>query len=192
MIAVALALQTTLARFLTPGANLIDLVFVAVVYIALTGRTGGRAGRGGGGGPGAGCPGGDRHVGRLPSARGGRRRAASSASAGWPRPLWGLSPGSSAASSSSPAPAAGAGLLHSDGRPCDHIPGALSVLDPGYVQTPLRRDLQPGGCKRAGRRAAVSDYRILPGFVDRRRSIGRRHAESTGAGSRTELELNNG
>jgi hypothetical protein len=36
-IAVALALQTTIARFLTPGANLIDLVLVAVVYIALTG-----------------------------------------------------------------------------------------------------------------------------------------------------------
>jgi hypothetical protein len=33
----ALALQTTLARFLIPGANLVDLVFVAVVYIALTG-----------------------------------------------------------------------------------------------------------------------------------------------------------
>lgn len=39
-IAVALALQTTLARFLTPGSNLIDLVFVAVVYIALTGGPG--------------------------------------------------------------------------------------------------------------------------------------------------------
>jgi hypothetical protein len=36
-IAIALALQTTLARYLTPGANLVDLVFVAVVYIALTG-----------------------------------------------------------------------------------------------------------------------------------------------------------
>ena len=36
-IAIALALQTTLARYLTPGANLIDLVFVAVVYISLTG-----------------------------------------------------------------------------------------------------------------------------------------------------------
>ena len=36
-IAIALALQTSLARFLTPGADLIDLVFVAVVYIALTG-----------------------------------------------------------------------------------------------------------------------------------------------------------
>jgi hypothetical protein len=36
-IAIALALQTTLARYLAPGANLIDLVFVAVVYIALTG-----------------------------------------------------------------------------------------------------------------------------------------------------------
>jgi hypothetical protein len=34
-IAIALALQTTLARFLTPGADLIDLVFVAVVFIAL-------------------------------------------------------------------------------------------------------------------------------------------------------------
>jgi hypothetical protein len=31
------ALQTTLARFLTPGANLVDLLFVAVVYVALTG-----------------------------------------------------------------------------------------------------------------------------------------------------------
>jgi cell shape-determining protein MreD len=40
LIAFALALQTTLARFLTPGANLIDLVFVAVVYIALTGGPG--------------------------------------------------------------------------------------------------------------------------------------------------------
>ena len=39
-VAVALALQTTLARFLTPGANLIDLVFVAVVFIALTGGAG--------------------------------------------------------------------------------------------------------------------------------------------------------
>lgn len=36
-VAVSLALQTTIARFLTPGANLIDLVFVAVVYIALAG-----------------------------------------------------------------------------------------------------------------------------------------------------------
>lgn len=36
-IASALALQTTLARYVTPGARLIDLVFVAVVYIALTG-----------------------------------------------------------------------------------------------------------------------------------------------------------
>ena len=36
-IAIAVALQTTLARFLTPGANLVDLLFVAVVYIALTG-----------------------------------------------------------------------------------------------------------------------------------------------------------
>ncbi|MSO55662.1 MAG: hypothetical protein EXQ55_01880 [Acidobacteria bacterium] len=37
VIVISLALQTTLARFLTPGANLIDLVFVAVVYIALAG-----------------------------------------------------------------------------------------------------------------------------------------------------------
>src|ERR671917_2587948 len=36
MIAIALALQTSLARFLTPGANFLDLVFVAVVSIALT------------------------------------------------------------------------------------------------------------------------------------------------------------
>ena len=35
LISVSLALQTSLARFLTPGANLVDLVFVAVVYIAL-------------------------------------------------------------------------------------------------------------------------------------------------------------
>lgn len=40
MILIALALQTSLARFLTPGANVIDLVFVAVVYIALTGGAG--------------------------------------------------------------------------------------------------------------------------------------------------------
>jgi cell shape-determining protein MreD len=32
---VALALQTSLAWFLTPGANVVDLVFVAVVYIGL-------------------------------------------------------------------------------------------------------------------------------------------------------------
>jgi hypothetical protein len=37
IIAIALALQTSIARFLTPGADLIDFVFVAVVYIALTG-----------------------------------------------------------------------------------------------------------------------------------------------------------
>lgn len=37
LIAVAMALQTTLARFLTPRANLVDLLFVAVVYIGLTG-----------------------------------------------------------------------------------------------------------------------------------------------------------
>jgi len=37
IIAIALALQTTLARYVTPGANAIDLVFVAVVYISLTG-----------------------------------------------------------------------------------------------------------------------------------------------------------
>ena len=39
-IIIALALQTSLARFLTPGASVIDLVFVAVVYIALTGGPG--------------------------------------------------------------------------------------------------------------------------------------------------------
>jgi cell shape-determining protein MreD len=36
VIIVALALQTSLARFLTPGGGLVDLVFVAVVYIALS------------------------------------------------------------------------------------------------------------------------------------------------------------
>jgi hypothetical protein len=37
VIAIALALQTSLARFVTPGAALVDLVFVAVIYIALSG-----------------------------------------------------------------------------------------------------------------------------------------------------------
>jgi len=36
VIIVALALQTSLARFLTPGGGLVDLVFVAVVFIALS------------------------------------------------------------------------------------------------------------------------------------------------------------
>ena len=36
-IAIAVALQTTLARFLTHGTALVDLLFVAVIYIALTG-----------------------------------------------------------------------------------------------------------------------------------------------------------
>ncbi len=40
MIVIALALQTSLTRFLTPGANVIDLVFVTVVYAALTGGAG--------------------------------------------------------------------------------------------------------------------------------------------------------
>jgi hypothetical protein len=35
-ITIALAAQTTLTRYLPPGAHLVDLVFVAVVYIALT------------------------------------------------------------------------------------------------------------------------------------------------------------
>ena len=39
-IIIALALQTSLARFLTPGASVIDLVFIAVVCIALTGGPG--------------------------------------------------------------------------------------------------------------------------------------------------------
>ena len=42
MIIMALALQTSLARFLTPGGGLVDFVFIAVVYIALsTGPTAG-------------------------------------------------------------------------------------------------------------------------------------------------------
>lgn len=36
MIIMALALQTSLARFLTPGGGLVDFVFIAVVYIALS------------------------------------------------------------------------------------------------------------------------------------------------------------
>jgi hypothetical protein len=36
VIAIALAAQTTLTRYLPPGAQLLDIVFVAVVYIALT------------------------------------------------------------------------------------------------------------------------------------------------------------
>lgn len=36
MIIIALALQTSLARFLTPGGGLVDFVFIAVVYIALS------------------------------------------------------------------------------------------------------------------------------------------------------------
>lgn len=35
-IIMALALQTSLARFLTPGGGLVDFVFIAVVYIALS------------------------------------------------------------------------------------------------------------------------------------------------------------
>jgi cell shape-determining protein MreD len=35
LLAVALALQTSIARFFAPAANLVDLVLVAVVYIAL-------------------------------------------------------------------------------------------------------------------------------------------------------------
>jgi cell shape-determining protein MreD len=42
VIIIALALQTSLARFITPGGGLVDFVFVAVVYIALsTGPTAG-------------------------------------------------------------------------------------------------------------------------------------------------------
>jgi hypothetical protein len=37
VLAIALALQTSLARFLTPGGGLVDFVFIAVVYIALSG-----------------------------------------------------------------------------------------------------------------------------------------------------------
>jgi hypothetical protein len=37
LIAIALAAQTTLTRYLPPGAHLLDLVFVAVVFISLTG-----------------------------------------------------------------------------------------------------------------------------------------------------------
>lgn len=36
-IAIALAAQTTLIRYLPPGAHVVDLVLVAVVYISLTG-----------------------------------------------------------------------------------------------------------------------------------------------------------
>jgi hypothetical protein len=36
-IAMALAAQTTLTRYLPPGAHMVDLVFVAVVFISLTG-----------------------------------------------------------------------------------------------------------------------------------------------------------
>jgi cell shape-determining protein MreD len=36
VIIIALALQTSLARFLTPGGGLLDFVFIAVVYIALS------------------------------------------------------------------------------------------------------------------------------------------------------------
>jgi hypothetical protein len=36
VIALALAAQTTLTRYLPPGAHLIDIVFVAVVFISLT------------------------------------------------------------------------------------------------------------------------------------------------------------
>ena len=35
-IAIALAAQTTLTRYLPPGAHLLDIVFVAVVYISLS------------------------------------------------------------------------------------------------------------------------------------------------------------
>ncbi len=42
VIIIALALQTSLARFLTPGGGLVDLVFVAVVYIALSSGADGR------------------------------------------------------------------------------------------------------------------------------------------------------
>ena len=36
VIAIALAAQTTLTRYLPPGAHFMDLVFVAVIYISLT------------------------------------------------------------------------------------------------------------------------------------------------------------
>ena len=83
-VAAALALQTTLGRFVVRGRVAVDLVLVVVVYVALTsGPVTGPAGR---------------DVGRPGAGRAVERRA--SASAGWRRRWSGFWPASSARSSS--------------------------------------------------------------------------------------------
>ena len=174
MITVALALQTTLGRFLTPRRA--------------ARRPGFRCGRVHrahcGPGPGliAGAIAGLRRTPwrplecpLSPLARRLTRRGASSAWAGWRRPLWVPDGHHRFAIHRRQADSAGAGILHSDGRPCDHISGALRRPRPWLRLQALRDHLQPGGRQRVSRRAGLpggrfaSRVRGQPPHVWRRR-----------------------
>ena len=184
VIIIALALQTSLARFLTPGGGLVDLVFVAVVYIALSG------------GPTAGL---------IAGAVAGLSQDALAASG-----TLSVVIGRGAVSTQSIIGIGGlaktvvgffAGIIGSQFIVARPLPRALvfftatvahaiifvglyRVIDRGYAAGHRRRDLQPGRRQRAGRRAGVSDSRF-PAEVRRSPAVdGWRDAHQPTAGLR--------
>ena len=184
VIIIALALQTSLARFLTPGGGLVDLVFVAVVYIALSsGPTAGMI---------AGAVAG---LSQDALAASGTLSVVIGAGAVSTHSIIGI--GSLAKTVvgffagivgsqfivARPLPQ-GAGVLHSDGRPCDHICRAVPRHRPGVHAGDGRRDPQPGRRQCAGRRAGFSDSRF-PAELRRSPAVdGRRGCGSTGGSIR--------
>ena len=137
-IIIALALQTSLARFLTPGGGLVDLVFIAVVYIALSS------------GPTAGM---------IAGAVAGLSQDALAASGtlnvvigagtvstqsiigigSLAKTVVGFFSGVVGSRSSWPGRCRGRSCFHRDGHPCDHICRTLPPVDRGFTQATAAR-----------------------------------------------------
>lgn len=170
----ALALQTTLARFLIPGANLVDLVFVAVVYIALTG------------GPTAGLVAGAlAGLAQDTLANTGTSVISTSAGVATARSIIGIGGLAKTVIGfftgiigtqfivARPLPRA---VVFFTATVCHAIifVGLYRVLDPGYAQTPYGTIFSQAGANALAGVLIFQVSEFLPGFLDRRRSMGGR------------------
>ena len=177
VIIIALALQTSLARFLTPGGGLVDLVFVAVVYIALSsGATAGMI---------AGAIAG---LSQDALAGSGTLNVVIGAGAVHTRSIIGIG------SLAKTVVGFFAGIVASQFIVARPLPRALvfftatvahaiifvglyQVIDRGYTPATAACDSQPGGRQYAGRRAGLSDIRLASRFRRSSAIDGRRDAD---------------
>ena len=183
VIAIALALQTTLARFLTPGARSRRPRVRGGRLHRAQQRARGRADCRGDGRPGAGCAGGHRACRAIAIGAGVVTTRSIIGIGGLAKTVVGFVTGivGSQFIVARPLPRAFVFFTATVAHAIIFV-GLYRVMDPGIRRQRLRRDSQPGRRQRAGGRAGLSDLRYAAGLRRSPAIDGRRDADQPTAG----------